>query len=404
MQMLEINGARELFGEVRVDGAKNAVLPIILATLITHGKSLLENVPDIADVADCIRIIEAFGARVERSADRLFIDTEHLSYCIPPEDAVCRIRASTYLIGACLSRFDRAEIMPFGGCNFSLRPIDLHLYLAERFGATRVKNSLICSGLRAAHAVLDKISVGATVNALLLAASAVGVSKITPYAKEPHIFALIDYLRSAGAEIETSEDTLTVVGHRLSGGRAVIVGDMVEAGSYLAAGIVTGGEVTVSGVPTEQLTSFLEPLSEAGVCVSVCREKITVSGYPKKRIEITTGPYPEFPTDLQPIMAPLLSVGCGGYIRDNVWQARYGYLDTLSSFGIEYGITRGGAEIKKSPLHRADVAAPDLRGGAACVLAALAAPGVSKIYNVQIIRRGYAALTEKLRMLGADIK
>lgn len=404
MEIMQIEGGRKLFGEIRVGGSKNAALPIIFSTLVTHGKSVLDNVPDIADVRDCISIIESFGALVVREGERLTVDTSSLSYTTPPEDAVCRIRASTYLIGACLSRFDRAEIMSFGGCNFSARPIDLHLYLAELFGAQRVKNSLFCSGLRSAHAVLNKVSVGATVNAILLAVSANGVSKITPYAKEPHIFALIDFLRSAGAEIEADGYTLTVVGKRLHQGYARIVGDMVEAGTYLAAGIVTGGAVSVLGVPTEQLLSFAEPLSAAGVIISQTEEKITASGLPVSEINIETGPYPEFATDLQPIIAPILALGMGGSIRDNVWQARYGYLDTLSSFGVSCELTRGAARIKKSALVGADVAAPDLRGGAACVLSALAANGVSRIYNTKIISRGYGQMTEKLSSLGARIQ
>lgn len=404
MEIMQIEGGRALFGEVRVGGSKNAALPIIFATLITHGKSILENLPDIADVRDCISIIRAFGAHVVREGERIVIDTSTLSYATPPEDAVCRIRASTYLIGACLSRFDRAELMAFGGCNFSSRPIDLHLYLAELFGAKIIKNRLSCSGLRAAHAVLNKISVGATVNALLLAASANGVSKITPYAKEPHVFALIDFLRSAGAEIEADGNTLTVVGKRLHGGYAYIVGDMVEAGTYLAAGMVTGGEVSVTGVPTEQLFSFAEPLRAGGALISVTEEKITASGLPHSQINIETGPYPEFATDLQPIIAPILALGAGGSIRDNVWQARYGYLDALSSFGLAYELSGGAAKIKKSALHGGEAAVPDLRGGAACVLSALAAGGTSRIYNTKIISRGYGHMTEKLSALGARIE
>ena len=404
MEILEIVGGKALFGEVAVGGSKNAALPILFATLITHGTSVIKNVPDIADVSDCIEIIKSFGARVSRSGGTLTVDTSELSYKTPPTEAVCRIRASTYLIGACLSRFDKAELMPFGGCNFSVRPIDLHLTLAELFGARRVKDTLLSSGLYAAHAVLDKVSVGATVNALLLSSAAVGVSRITPYAREPHVFALIDFLRSAGAEITVGDTTLTVVGHRLRGGEVTVVGDMIEAGTYLSAGLVTGGEVSVSGVPPEQLSSFLEPLRDSGVEITEKDGKITASGYPKKAIRIETGPYPEFPTDLQPIVAPVLAVGCGGTVLDRVWRARYGYLETLSAFGLKYSLSSSSAKIEKSALRCADASAPDLRGGASSVLTALASSGKSLIYNAKIIRRGYERLPEKLSALGARIK
>ena len=403
MGKIRISGGVPLCGEVRVGGSKNAALPIIFATLVTHGVSVIENVPDISDVDDCIRIIEAFGAVVKRDADKLTVDTRRLSYRTPPIDAVCRIRASTYLIGACLARFDFAELMPYGGCNFSARPIDLHLQLAELFGATRVKNTLLCTGLRPANAVLSKISVGATVNALLLAAATCGVSRITPYAKEPHIFSLIEFLRTAGANIEADGKTVTVYGGRLSGGKSRIVGDMVEAGTYLAAGLVSGGEVKVIGIPPTHLCSFLSPLSSSGVLVRSDDESVTASGLPYRKMHIRTGPYPDFPTDLQPITAPIMALGEGGGICDTVWAERFGYLSSLSCFGLRSHVECGEAKIKKSAFTPAQVTAPDLRGGAACILAALSAPGVSLVKNSEIIYRGYERLTEKLTALGAEI-
>ncbi len=403
MGKIKISGGVPLYGEVRVGGAKNAVLPIIFATLITHGVTVIENVPNISDVDDCINIIEAFGALVKRDADTLQIDTRRLAYKSPPTDAVCRIRASTYLIGACLSRFGFAELMPFGGCNFSDRPIDLHLTLSELFGAKRVKNTLISTGLHPAYAVLRKVSVGATVNALLLAAATGGVSKITPYAKEPHIFSLIEYLRTAGARIETDEKTITVFGTRLRGGYSRIVGDMVEAGTYLAAGMITGGKVTVLGAPPDHLSSFLSPLALSGADISCDSGSITAIGLPMREVNILTGPYPDFPTDLQPIAAPLLALGGGGCICDTVWAERFGYLSALNRFGLDYEIVSGTAKIKKSAFTPADVTAPDLRGGGACILAALCAVGDSSIDNSELIYRGYERITEKLMSLGAKI-
>ena len=403
MGIINITGGGGLFGEVRVGGSKNAVLPIILASLITRGVSLLENVPDIEDVRDCISIIESFGAKIKRGETSLEIDTTKLYYRTPPLDAVCRIRASTYLIGACLSRFGVAQLMPFGGCNFAERPIDLHLQLAEMFGAIRVKDTLVSSGLRPACAVMSKISVGATVNALLLSAGAAGESKITPYAKEPHVFSLIEYLRSAGADIEVNENSLTVRGSSLCGGYSCVVGDMVEAGTYLAAGMISGGDVTVSGVVPAHLSSFLDPLSACGVKITSSRDSVGAVGLPTCEIDITTGPYPAFPTDLQPIFAPMLASGSGGIIRDTVWRERFGYLGTLSAFGVEYERYDGAAKIKKSVFTPAHVAAPDLRGGAACILAALAARGVSTVADSQIIYRGYERITQKLSALGAKI-
>ena len=403
MRTIVIDGGRPLFGRVAVSGSKNAALPIIFSTVITRGVSLLHNVPDIGDVRTALDIIQGLGAKVTREGSDLFIDTRRLVYSTPSASAVAKIRASTYLLGATLSRFGTARIQPFGGCNFCDRPIDLHLLACRTFGAAQRDDTLYSHGLIGATLKLPKPSVGATVNSLILAAAAHGASRIEGYAREPHIFNLIDYLRSAGAEISITEDAITLVGGELSGGEVTVEGDPIEAGTYAALSAFTGGEVTVTGISPTALEPLLSMLSESGVSVDLSHG-IRLSGTPRERIHITAEPYPGFPTDLQPIASVLLALGCGGTVEDRVWQGRFGYLAALAPFGVQYKIYPSGAEIFPSSPHAGNTVAPDLRGGAAALLLALFAGGESRIGGAEIIERGYEKLEAKLRPLGANIK
>lgn len=397
-----VRGGIPLFGKVRVSGSKNAALPVLFASIATVGISEIENLPDISDVKVALMILEHFGAVIERRGITTYIDTRSLEYSRVPDELVKRLRASTYLLSATLARFGVAELGEFGGCNFSPRPIDMHLYAIASHGASICGGSIKSERLAPSDISFDKRSVGATVNSLILAAGINGVSYVRGCALEPHIMTLIDYLRSAGAQITLTGDVATVRGRELHGGTVRIDGDMIEAGSFLASSVMTGGAVGILGVNEDELASFLSPFSSAG-CVSGIGAAITLKGAPRERIAITTAPYPGFPTDLQPIAAPMLSFS-GGSISDTVWQGRFGYLSELSKLGIRSRVVNSTAEIFPSELHAAEVTAPDLRGGMSLMLAALAADGESVIHGGELLLRGYERLTEKLRQLGAEIE
>ena len=399
-----VNGGKGLFGGVRVSGSKNASLPIIFASLTTRGVSRIYNLPDITDVADAIGIIEDFGAKVWREGGVTFIDTRELSYTVPRLDAVKRIRASTYLIGACLARFGRAELLPFGGCAFSVRPIDMHLDAAARLGATLTDNQLRADGLSGAEIAFRQPSVGATVNSLILAARACGETRLSGCAREPHVKALISYLVGAGARISVNGDSVTVVGAELHGSSAVIPGDMIEAGTFLAASLVTGGRVRVSGFDARELSAFTSPLLSAGVIEDVSGGSVMLVGKPKREISVTTGAYPDFATDLQPIFAAILASARGGRIEETVWRSRFGYLDELARLGLSFRMEKDSATIFPSEILAGRAKAHDLRGGAAAVVLALAAEGESVIDSGELILRGYDSFAEKLTDLGAEIQ
>ena len=398
-----INGGKGLYGGVRVSGSKNAALPIIFASLATVGVSRIYNLPDITDVDDALGIIEAFGAKVWREGSVTLIDTRELEYTVLDLARVERIRASTYLIGACLARFGRAELLPFGGCAFSHRPIDMHLSAAEAFGARVDGRDLTCDGLCGADISLRQPSVGATVNSLILAASAKGESRIVGAAREPHIRTLISYLNAAGAEIHTSGADLKIRGGSLHGASAVIPGDMIEAGTFLAASLITGGRVRVSGFDARELSAFTAPLLSAGVIEDVSGGSVMLVGKPKREISVTTGAYPAFATDLQPIFSTVLATSRGGYIEETVWRSRFGYLDVLARMGVSFARDNSRVHVYPSDVFSASVRAPDLRGGAAAVLIGLAAEGESVVDGGELILRGYDSFGEKLRALGAEI-
>ena len=403
MGKFTVNGGRPLVGSVRVSGSKNAALPIIFASIITRGVSRFYNLPDITDVSDALGIVGELGAKIWRDADVTYVDTRELKYRDLSLDRVRRIRASTYLIGSCLSRFKRAELLPFGGCGFAQRPIDMHLDAAEKFGAKTEGVNLSAERLHPAEISFRQPSVGATVNALILAAGIEGESRLIGAAREPHISALISYLNSAGATVSDVGDVITVVGGELRGGVAVIPGDMIEAGTYLAASIVTDGKVRVSGFDTRELAAFTSPLLSAGVIEQVSDGGVTLLGRPKRAMSVVTAAYPGFATDLQPIFSTILAISQGGSIRDEVWCSRFGYLSELSKLGVKYSQEDNCAHILPSRITPANLTATDLRGGAAAIILSLAAKGISEIDCGELVLRGYDSLVEKLSILGADI-
>ena len=405
MRRITVNGAIPLVGEVKVSGSKNAALPIIFACITARGISEIKGLPDIGDVRVSLKILEKFGAQIRREGDFTYIDTEHLVYTVPDPSLISNIRASTYLIGSCLSRFGKCHILPYGGCNFSQRPIDMHIDACTTLGAAIEGDKITAKRLCGAKIHFNKKSVGATVNALLLSATAYGDTVIEGAASEPHIDALVDFLRSAGANISRQGDSFFVKGSELHGGKIAVIGDMIEAGSYLAAGLITDGRVRVTSCPVSHMDSILHFLRTLGAKIAHSEDTVEVEMTDKCSFTtVTASPYPGFPTDLQPIVAPLMAKFSGGRICDTVWRERFGYLQSLSSFGVNYSLSDFCATVGKSKIVPSTATSPDLRGGMACLLCALSAEGKSEIYSADVILRGYENLTSKLCAIGAEIK
>ncbi len=403
MSALVISGGVDLSGEITVSGSKNAALPIIFATVITNGVSRIFGVPYILDVRIALDIIRELGAVVEWDRDALFIDTTRLSYRVPTVSSVARIRASSYLLGAMIARFGRAKIMPFGGCNFENRPIDMHLSALSSLGADISGNDITAQRLVGSDIRFEKISVGATVNAVLMSATARGVTHIYGYAKEPHVYSLCDYLVRCGADITFSEECITVCGCELHGASVKIIPDMIEAGTYLLLSALCGCRLGVRGVDLSDLHSFLPVVAGSGVAFSSKDGAVAPHGRISSAFDVVAEPYPGFPTDMQPQCAPFMSV-CGGSITDTVWQGRFGYLEELAKFGLRYTRVKNSVRIEPSNLYAAQAFATDLRGGAAALITALISRGESIIKNAEIIDRGYENIVKKLCSVGAKIK
>ena len=391
MEKFVIGGGTPLFGDVFVSGSKNAALPLLFATIVTGGMSEIGNLPDISDIRVTLSILSAMGAKVSYlTKNRVRISTDTLTGAEPPPALTSKIRASTYLLGAMLARFGRARIGGYGGCDFSARPIDMHIAAARAFGAASDGGTTV--------------AVGATVNARFLAAAATGESEIRNAAIEPHILALADFLRAAGAKIEFSGRTIRVTGAALHAVDAEVIPDMIEAGTYLLAAPITGGRIRVHGAPIRELSALIDALTLAGVEIKEKDGVLSAEGAPVRPIPIVTAPHPGFATDLQPPIAPLLAVGAGGSIREEVFCGRFGYLSELARFGLGFSLRGNTADIFPSHLHAATAHATDLRGGAAAVLAALSARGKSEVLGAEKVLRGYEGFAGKLTALGAKIR
>ena len=405
MKKIIINGGRSLSGALRVSGSKNAALPMLLAALTVGGTSTLYGVPEIGDTEVALSLLAEYGARATREGNLLKICTDGVHFAVPSPDLTSKIRASTYLIGASLARFGEARILKYGGCDFAARPIDLHIEAATALGARLVGDTLYSDGLYGGEINFRIPSVGATVNALIMAASAEGESVIRGFAREPHILSLIDFLTSAGADILVTDTEILVKGGGLNSAVASVGADMIEAGTYIATAAALGGDLTVTGVPCGELSAYFSALDSLGVEYSVSYDGVSTAGIRRPIwTRVVAAPYPHFPTDLQPILAPLMALGAGGEIVDTVWQGRFGYLDALARFGVRYERTSLGARIYPSHLHAASARAPDLRGGMACVMAALYTVGESVIDSADTVLRGYENIEKKLRSVGADIE
>ena len=404
MSKLTVFGGRTPHGTVKISGSKNEALPVIFSTLLMRGVSLIENLPDILDVDVAIRIIEYFGASVERMSDGIRVDTRNLTYAPPPAELTCRLRASTYLIGAMLPRFGRCPLSGFGGCSFSPRPIDMHIDALTALSGRVEGNEALATRLVGADIRLRLPSVGATVNSLLLAASAEGRTRIFGYARESHIMNLISFLRSAGALIEVDDEKITVIGRELSGGKIRIAPDILEGATYLNMSAMSGGEIFVSDVDVSAFSSLFSVYRSLGLRLMHCSRGVYIKRISEPRaVNIVAEPEPGFPTDLQPIFAPLIAYTSYGSIEDRVFPSRFGYLKELSRFGVLSEGEYSAVKIFRSTPRPARSTACDLRGGMAVLLSAICADGVSEISSAELIRRGYDRLIQKLSALSLSV-
>ena len=412
-----VQGGKPLFGEVEIGGAKNAAVAIIPAALLVDGVCRIENIPQISDVTMSLKILENLGAHI-RSINRhtVEIDSRHIHSTRTNYDLSRRIRASYYLLGALLGRFGQAEVAMPGGCNFGgARPIDQHVKGFTTLGAkVTVEGGFIRAvaeheRLKGANVYLDVVSVGATMNIMLAAVMAEGVTVIESAAKEPHIVDLANFLNSMGANIRgAGTDTIKIHGvDRLTGGSYAIIPDQIEAGTYMAAVAATGGQVLVKNIIPKHMDCITAKLVEMGVEVVENEDTLLVSRTgPLQRTNVKTLPYPGFPTDMQPQITAVLTLAEGtSLVTESVWSSRYRYVDELKRMGAKIQVDDKTAVVEGvDHLTGAPIQASDLRAGAALVIAALAAQGRSEITQVQYIERGYEDIISKLRALGADIQ
>ena len=404
MAKLTVFGGRTPRGTVRISGSKNEALPVIFSTILMNGVSEIENVPDILDVRVAVEIIELLGAHVERKLDRLKIDTEKLRYTEVPRELTARLRASTYLIGSMLARFGRCPLSGFGGCSFSPRPIDMHIAALEALSGRVESDCALADELIGADIRLRCPSVGATVNALLLSATARGETRIFGYARETHIMNLIKFLRSAGADITVDAEKITVIGRKLTGGKIKIAPDILEGATYLNMSGMTGGEIFLLGIDKRELAPLVGVYRNLGLKLFQSSRGVYIKRVSKAReTDIVAEPEPGFPTDLQPIFAPLIACTSSGSIEDRVFPSRFGYLSELAKHGVISEGDYSRVKILNSSLRAARSRACDLRGGMAVLLSAICADGVSEIASAELIQRGYDSLIPKLNGLSLSV-
>ncbi|NLX63998.1 MAG: UDP-N-acetylglucosamine 1-carboxyvinyltransferase [Clostridiaceae bacterium] len=415
MDKLIIRGQKRLKGEVTISGAKNAALGILPAALLLSDVCTIENVPDILDVAILRRIMESLGARFENiDRNTLRIDTRNVNSYMATSPDMHKLRGSYYLMGALLGRFKRAVVTFPGGCNLGVRPIDQHIKGFEALGAkVEIEHGYIklsANKLVGASIYLDVVSVGATINIMLAAVKAEGLTTIENAAKEPHIVDIANFLNAMGADIKgAGTDVIRIRGVKSLKGNVVhsIIPDQIEAGTFMIAAAATRGDVLVKNVIPKHMESLTAKLIEMNVKVEEFDDSIRIYGRDKlSKVNIKTLPYPGFPTDLQPPVAILLLQAEGiSTITEGIFENRFQYIEELKRMGANIRVEGRMAVIEgRSKLSGAPIKALDLRAGAACVIAALVAEGETELTNVHYLDRGYENFVEKLSKLGADIK
>ena len=417
MARYEIHGGNPLNGTVTISGAKNAAVAILPAALLVQGKCRIENVPDISDVRILLDIIGGMGAVIEKPEPNVVeIDCSSIT-CTHPDDAlVKKMRASYYLMGALLGRFGQAHVALPGGCNFASRPIDQHIKGFMCLGADvdeteeYVALSPSEDGLHGSRICLDMASVGATANLMIAAVLIPGQTVIENAAKEPHIVDLANFLNTMGARVYgAGTDTVKIRGvSALKGGTYAIIPDQIEAGTYLAAVAVAGGNVLVQNVIPKHLECITSKLQEMGCRVINYDDAVRIQKTGRlRRATVKTRPYPGFPTDMQAQICVCMSLASGvSRLTESVYETRFfGYCSELQSMGANIKIEGKTANVVAVELlHGAEVKANDLRAGAALVMAGLAAQGTTYVGNIHYVERGYENIIQKFTALGADIR
>lgn len=415
MDKLVIKGGTRLSGEVVINGAKNAAVAILPATLLVDGICTISNIPYISDVKISCKILEELGAKVTWiSKNEVTIDSRNITKSQTPIEMTSKFRASYYLIGALLGRCKSAVVGLPGGCNLGARPIDQHIKGFEALGAnvdvSQGKINATANKLVGTHIYLDKVSVGATINIILASVLAEGVTIIENVAKEPHVVDIANFLNTMGADIRgAGTDTIKVNGvKKLVGNSSYsVVPDQIEAGTFMLAAIATKGDITIKNCIPEHLDCLTAKILEMGGHVDIFDDSIRV--WTDKRplkTNIITMPYPGFPTDLQPQIGVCLSLAEGtSIISEGIWESRFQYTAELNKMGAHI-IDQGKSAVFEgvTDLYGAPVAATDLRAGAALIIAGILAHGETSITNIYHIDRGYENIEEKFRNLGANIQ
>lgn len=414
MSAFVINGGRRLNGTLSVQGSKNSVLPILAATLLVEGESVIHNCPSLSDTDCTIRILKSLGCRVQRQGDVVTVENTDSDISEIPEKLMREMRSSVVFLGAVLGKTGKATISAPGGCEIGLRPIDLHLYAVKRLGVEVEDNygKLICTapeGLKGSKITFSFPSVGATENAVLTAVKARGVTTIVNCAREPEIIDLCDFLNKCGAKIQGAGESIIVVEgvKSLKGCEHNVICDRIAATTYLAATAVTGGDVELLNTVPLHLNSILPLFEESGCDVRVRCKNIRLKA-PRRlnRIDkIITQPYPGFPTDTQAPFTALASVAKGtSVIVENIFESRLKHIPELVRMGAKIRAEGRVAVVEGvERLYGAEVFSPDLRGGAALVLAGLCADGTTVVKNTQFVDRGYEDLENNLCALNADV-
>lgn len=413
MEQYAIKGGNPLVGEVEIGGAKNAALPILAASVMTDETVYIENMPDVRDTNVLLDAISDIGAMVRRE-DRhnVVINASQINQLVVDNENIRKIRASYYLLGALLGKYRRAEVALPGGCDIGCRAIDQHIKGFRALGAeVEIAHGLIkiqAEHLRGGHIYMDVVSVGATINVMMAATLAEGSTIIENAAKEPHVVDLANFLNSMGANIKgAGTDVIRIKGvTRLHGTEYAVIPDQIEAGTFMFAAAVTKGDVTVKNVIPKHLESITAKLLEIGCEVEEADDCVrVVASKPLRHTHVKTLPYPGFPTDMQPQITVALALSEGtSIVTESIFENRFKYVDELTRMGANIKVEGNTAIIDGVDKYTgASISAPDLRAGAALVMAALAAEGYSTVDDIYYIERGYEDFHLKLQGLGAQI-
>lgn len=414
MEQYAIKGGNPLVGEVEIGGAKNAALAILAASIMTDETVIIENLPDVRDTNVLLQAIKSVGATIER-IDRhsVKINGSTIHDVVIEDDYIKKIRASYYLLGALLGKYKRAEVALPGGCNIGSRPIDQHIKGFKALGAeVKISHGLIVAEaehLKGSHIYLDVVSVGATINIMMAASLAEGQTIIENAAKEPHVVDLANFLNSMGANIKgAGTDVIRIKGvEKLHKTEYSVIPDQIEAGTFMLAAAATKGDVTIKNVIPKHLESISAKLIEIGCEIEESDDAVrVVSSKPLSHTQVKTLPYPGFPTDMQPQITVTLALSnVSSIVTESIFENRFKYVDELTRMGASIKVEGNTAIINGVPKYTgAHISAPDLRAGAALVIAALAAEGFSVVDDIFYIERGYEDFEVKLKSLGAQIE